>query len=306
MQSSFESQGNSSQEQQGMDSLSPTKTTKSPLMLQLPIADCNCTEDQDNGAKFGSPQSPRSPMISPLSPRRQRAREREKMVEQVVKVVSSPVPYVIFILLVIMIIMIFVDIMPIASLICIAAIVMVLTVVLGNHWRDKVIWQRHHSEQVVTKPSGSNSLLFASVPLSSESSKPILSTDSQRSQSHHNGDYNQLEVEEDEEKGQARSNSLKVEVNQESNKQEEYGESTQLVQSTFNKTQQLLEDEMPLKDSNREEDLGPMTKEDKLDNLNEFFEDLFKSIDYSLLFIFLGTFIVIETVASTGIPRRFW
>ena len=55
-----------------------------------------------------------------------------------------------------------------------------------------------------------------------------------------------------------------------------------------------------------EEDLGPMTQEDKLDNLNQFFEALFRSIDYSLLIIFLGLFIVVENMSSTGIPERVW
>jgi hypothetical protein len=32
----------------------------------------------------------------------------------------------------------------------------------------------------------------------------------------------------------------------------------------------------------------PMTKEEKIDNINEFFEELFKSIDYSILLIFMG------------------
>jgi hypothetical protein len=36
------------------------------------------------------------------------------------------------------------------------------------------------------------------------------------------------------------------------------------------------------------EKLPPMTKEEKVDNINEFFEDLFKSIDYNILIIFMG------------------
>lgn len=37
-----------------------------------------------------------------------------------------------------------------------------------------------------------------------------------------------------------------------------------------------------------EEVLPPMTKEDKLENLNLFFEELFNSIDYTILLIFMG------------------
>ena len=46
--------------------------------------------------------------------------------------------------------------------------------------------------------------------------------------------------------------------------------------------------------------------EDKKKNLNEFFEELFGSLDYSLLIIFLGTFIVIENINSTGLPALVW
>jgi hypothetical protein len=49
-----------------------------------------------------------------------------------------------------------------------------------------------------------------------------------------------------------------------------------------------------------------MTAEEKKKNTNEFFEKLFDSLDYSLLIIFLGLFVVLENVASTGIPRWIW
>jgi Na+/H+ antiporter NhaD/arsenite permease-like protein len=50
----------------------------------------------------------------------------------------------------------------------------------------------------------------------------------------------------------------------------------------------------------------PLTAQDRLDDLNEFFEELFSSIDYSILLIFLGTFVVIANIESTGIPKRLW
>ena len=62
---------------------------------------------------------------------------------------------------------------------------------------------------------------------------------------------------------------------------------------------------MKATESDAEEDY-PLTNEEKMENLNEFFEELFKSIDYSLLLIFLGTFIVVENMSSTGIPKYFW
>ena len=47
-------------------------------------------------------------------------------------------------------------------------------------------------------------------------------------------------------------------------------------------------------------------EEEKKSNLNEFFEELFNSLDYNLLIIFLGTFIVIENINSTGLPALVW
>lgn len=43
-------------------------------------------------------------------------------------------------------------------------------------------------------------------------------------------------------------------------------------------------------DADTEDPLPPMNSEEKLDNLNEFFEELFKSIDYSILIIFMGNY----------------
>lgn len=50
----------------------------------------------------------------------------------------------------------------------------------------------------------------------------------------------------------------------------------------------------------------PLTAAEKAINTNEFFEELFNSIDYSLLLIFLGLFIVVEHLSSTGIPKTIW
>jgi Na+/H+ antiporter NhaD/arsenite permease-like protein len=177
-----------------------------------------------------------------LSPRRRRARqhEQEQMLQRVVRVVASPFPYLVILLLFAMIVMIFVDIMPISSLICVAAIVMVLAVVFGNHCcRNGVVWESVHDSQ-------SKSL----APKTSQSVRYVPAAE-------HEKDDEQLSI--------------------------------------------LVDRHEDSKDH-----LGPMTREDKLDSLNEFFEELFNSIDYSLLFIFLGTFIVVENMAETGIPRRIW
>jgi len=124
-------------------------------------------------------------------------KEDESIIKKVQRVVVSPFPYAMLILMGAMIVLIFVEIMSISGLVCVTAVVMVVVLVLGNHWRGL----------------------------------PILGTDG--------------------------------------------------VQA-------------------------PLTAEEKIANSNEFFEELFESIDYSLLMIFLGTFVVVENVDSTGLPKLVW
>ena len=121
----------------------------------------------------------------------------DNLMKQVTRVVVSPFPYAMLILMGGMIVLIFVEIMSIAGLVCVTAVVMVVVLVLGNHWRGL----------------------------------PILGTEGAQ---------------------------------------------------------------------------APLTAEEKIANTNEFFEELFNSIDYSLLLIFLGTFVVVANVDSTGIPKQIW
>lgn len=55
-----------------------------------------------------------------------------------------------------------------------------------------------------------------------------------------------------------------------------------------------------------DETAAPLTSEEKSMNTSLFFDELFDSIDYSLLIIFLGTFIVVENMDSTGLPKKLW
>ena len=38
----------------------------------------------------------------------------------------------------------------------------------------------------------------------------------------------------------------------------------------------------------------------------EFFEEMFESIDMNLLLIFLGLFVVVANLEATGIPKMVW
>lgn len=55
-----------------------------------------------------------------------------------------------------------------------------------------------------------------------------------------------------------------------------------------------------------DENAPPLTSEEKIANTALFFDELFDSIDYALLIIFTGLFIVVDNVASTGIPKAIW
>jgi hypothetical protein len=55
-----------------------------------------------------------------------------------------------------------------------------------------------------------------------------------------------------------------------------------------------------------EEELGPLTWEAVVDNIHRFLAAGYGSIDYNVLMIFLGLFIVIDNLSYTGIPRTIW
>lgn len=207
----------------------------------------------------------------PLSPRRRLAREKEKLVKKVVKTVFSPAPFVIIAMLLLMVIMIFVDVMPISALICVAAIAMVLVVVFGNYWQNNFLWEEE--VEIASRSSRSRKLRRrvgskASIELSN------ISNHSNTKNSLHSRQLSNV------------SNGNNKEINY----------------------MQIQSSNKEVINSNLSEDgsLGPPTFEDRVDNLNQFFDDLFDSIDYSLLLIFLGTFIVVENMASTGVPKNIW
>jgi Na+/H+ antiporter NhaD/arsenite permease-like protein len=131
--------------------------------------------------------------------------EKRTLVSKVVRVIATPFPYAMMLLMAIMIALIFVDVMSISGLICLTAVIMVVILVLGNHWQGQPIWG-------IAKDGAT-------------------------------GDY-----------------------------------------STPHK----------------------MTSEEKMVNTAHFFEELFDSIDYNLLIIFLGLFVVVENIDSTGLPRSTW
>jgi hypothetical protein len=245
---------------------------------------------------------------SPISPRRKSALEREKLVKKVVRVVSSPIPYVGLCLLFLMVIMIFVDVMPISGLICLVAITMVLFIVIGNHWKNATIWEEatnssnhhhvtHHQYQDRSTHRKHSTHSKASNPSHHSRNSSYSFQDSK-----HNSLVSSTH-------GQAFSASLKTtslyhqtnEITEESEQRDQNETNCEEVKEVNYISHSKIND-----DGSVSETLGPLTSEDRIDNLNEFFEELFGSIDYALLLIFLGTFIVVENLTSTGIPRRIW
>jgi len=280
-------------------------------------------------------RSPSSAAALTLSPRRRQAQERGRAMKRVVRLVTSPFPYVVLILLGIMIIMIFVDVMPISGLICVFAIVMVVTVVLGNHWRDRQIWVEEELEPGAPPTSSSSSAAAAAAAAAaarttSSSSMSKVNVNKERlfdnkadiigEATSGGSDRDRLVLSppaDEESKGEdysttADSSSTRVAAAASIAKEADANAQVGTVAVDAAGLDQMGKEEVSYtlsaaaQQQNPEEDLGPLTREDKLDNLNQFFEALFNSIDYSLLIIFLGLFIVVENMDSTGIPRRIW
>jgi len=49
-----------------------------------------------------------------------------------------------------------------------------------------------------------------------------------------------------------------------------------------------------------------LTHDQRVENLSFFFEELFASIDMNILLIFIGLFVVIENLNTTGMPKQMW
>jgi hypothetical protein len=157
--------------------------------------------------------------------------EPESTVVRLTKVVLSPLPYLVLALLALMVIMIFVDVMSISGLICVSAMVMVLTVVLGNHYKGSAVWQSEIEEE------------------------------SSHSAAAEGADHdNEERVSRDRDRAEEAAAKPHVQV----------------------------------------------SLEDRGKALDQFFEEMFASIDYNLLFIFLGLFVVVANIESTGLPKKLW
>lgn len=65
----------------------------------------------------------------------------ESVKDKIVHIISSPVPYFVIVILVAMIIMIFVDVMSISGLVCVTAMLMVMYLVISNHWAGTKLWE---------------------------------------------------------------------------------------------------------------------------------------------------------------------
>lgn len=261
--------------------------------------------------------------LSPLSPRRKLAREREKSFKRAARTVTSPAPYILLVLVGLMIIMIFVNVMPIAGVVCIFAILMVVTVVLGNHWQNSEIWIEdendavaerahkryyhvpHHERSSSIVSNASTAIRSTAATVSGSGVKRHrrnTSNQSNRSigsEFHSEAEFSLIHSE-------SKNNATDQDKGPDSTNQKEMARTDGSDEYTMVLASSSPQHNHVSELDNDKESLGPMTREDKIDNLNQFFEELFGSIDYSLLIIFLGLFIVVENMASTGIPKYIW
>jgi hypothetical protein len=172
--------------------------------------------------------------------------------------VVQPFPHAVPLLLGGMIVMIFVGTIPISGTVCVFAVLMIVTVVLGNHLRCQQSWvQVARTQSPPTSPPSERTAISAFSPFSSAK---VSSNGHHREEGHPQAEVEMVNI------------------------------------TAFS----------PLALSPSELDLGPMTREDEVDNLNQFFGALYGSIDYNVLLIFLGLFIVIANLSFTGIPKTIW
>mmetsp|Transcript_26293 Transcript_26293/g.44365 ORF Transcript_26293/g.44365 Transcript_26293/m.44365 type:complete len:614 (+) Transcript_26293:352-2193(+) len=181
-----------------------------------------------------SPYRIDAPVVSPPRKNSGRVENTGIIAGKVVKVLMVPFPYAMLLMMGIMIALIFVDLISISGLVCITACVMVVTLVLGNHYRGINIWG--------TMPSSNNNLVL-------DGSYPT-----------------------------------------------RYPPHVQSTSSSENKDHPFT----PPVGS------GVESQAVNIESMNQFFEELFNSIDYNLLLIFLGLFVVVENLGSTGIPKSIW
>lgn len=248
--------------------LSTANLAPASVVPDLNLTSC-CVADASIDNVF-SPQSPtkRGSALSP-SPRKRRQKKESQAVNNLIHVVSSPFPYMVLILLGIMIIMIFVDIMPISSLICVFAMIMVVSVVIGNHWRNQKIWTVYNMDGTIPQTKAHSRQSSVTVfgthtpsPAPSHPSTPLPSV---------------------------------------------YGNAAGSPFPPYEASMSLSKQNVPNGDSEDSgDDSAGLSSEDKVANLQEFFEELFSSLDYSLLIIFLGLFVVVANMETTGLPKYIW
>lgn len=157
-----------------------------------------------------------------------------------------------------------------SALTCISAIVMVVTLVIGNHWRGQHIWGE--VEDPATQTKVAEKTMTASI-----SSRIFL--DEEQGSFHASADA---------------SSDSKGYVIVKEQKEATHRRSLTMNDAGRNKNSFLKSNSKKLLLTIPEEQgnhlLLPMTNEEKIDNINEFFEELFNSIDYSILLIFMGMF----------------
>lgn len=180
-----------------------------------------------------SPYRIDAPVLSPLPKNTGGGETNSIIARKVVKVLMVPFPYAMLLMMGVMVALIFVDLISISGLVCITACVMVVTLVLGNHYRGRNIWGTMSSSNNCPLDGSHTSEVPVHVPSTT------------------------ISVHED------RPSSSLIESN--------------------------------------DEGLAV-----NIESMNQFFEELFDSIDYNLLLIFLGLFVVVENLGSTGIPKMIW
>ena len=169
---------------------------------------------------------------------------------------------------------------------------MVVSLVIGNHWRGQHIWDEVE-EAPKPKPQTDDAMIQSTRAIPMSVSTGQLDEERDRERGSPPSGHSLLRDKEGDTKGYVM---IKGQSQREVQAQP-HRRSLTMNDVSSSKSVNVNKDEseslvpklaLLLTDDEKHGPMLPMTKQEKIDNINEFFEELFKSIDYSILLIFMG------------------
>lgn len=167
---------------------------------------------------------------------------------------------------------------------------MVVSLVIGNHWRGQHIWDEVE-EPHKPKPQTDDAMIQSTRAIPMSVSTGQLDEERDRERGSPPSGHSLLRDKEGDTKGYVMIKGQR--------EPQPHRRSLTMNDVSSSKSVNVNKDEseslvpklsLTLPDDEKSGPMLPMTKQEKIDNINEFFEELFKSIDYSILLIFMGKY----------------